>query len=154
VNIENICADARYRTTRYCEVFSESSFTLLCVSPEQHVHTAAMDLLRRFVDGPPDLVPFREVKPTLLVSWWCTFYAIVVILIRVGGRWVRAEKLFKEDGIMLLAIIPLLMRMAFVHVVLLFGTNNTVTDELTPGQISQRQIGSQLVLASRVMYAA
>jgi len=113
-----------------------------------------MELLRRFVDGPPALQAFRDVKPTLLVSWWATFYAIIIILIRCGGRYVRAEKIFAEDGIMLLAIVPLLIRMAFVHVVLLFGTNNTATGELTPGQIHQRQIGSQLVLASRVMYAA
>jgi hypothetical protein len=113
-----------------------------------------MELLRRFVDGPPDLMPFRDVKPTLLVSWWCTFYAIAVILSRVAGRWIRAEKLFAEDGIMLLAIMPLLIRMAFVHVVLLYGTNNTTTDGLTEGQVNQRQIGSQLVLVSRVMYVA
>jgi len=113
-----------------------------------------MDLLRRFVDDPPELMTFRNVKPTLLVSWWCTVYAITIIFIRVGGRYVRAEKIFAEDGIMLLAIIPLLVRMAFVHVVLLFGTNNTATDGLSPQAIHQRQIGSQLVLASRVMYAA
>ena len=113
-----------------------------------------MELLRRLVGTAPDLVSFRDVKPTLLVSWWCTIYAMSVIFLRIGGRYVRAEKLFIDDGIMLLAIIPLLLRMAFVHVVLLFGTNNTVTTGLSPGQIHQREIGSQLVLASRVMYAA
>lgn len=66
----------------------------------------------------------------------------------------RAEKVFAEDRIMMLAIIPLLVRMAFTHVVLLYGTNNTVTDTLSPLAIHRRQIGSQLVLASRIMYAA
>lgn len=102
----------------------------------------------------PALRSFRDDKPTLLVSWWCTFYAITIILIRVSGRYVRTEKVFREDGVMLIAIIPLLMRMAFVHVVILYGTNNTVTDGLTLEHIRQREIGSRLVLASRVMYAA
>lgn len=55
---------------------------------------------------------------------------------------------------MCLAITPLLIRMAFVHVVLRDGTNNTVTDGLTSGDIERRELGSQLVLAARVFYAA
>ena len=113
-----------------------------------------MDLLRRFVDTAPELTAFRDVKPTLLLSWWCTFYSFVVILLRVAGRYVRAEKVFLDDGIMLLAIVPLFMRMAFVHVVLLYGTNNVATDGLSDVAIYQRELGSKLVLASRIMYAA
>ena len=103
---------------------------------------------------PPEVRSFRQDKPTLLVSWWCTFYALTVIILRIGGRYVRAEKVFAEDGIMLLAIMPLVMRMAFIHVILLFGTNNTVTTDLSASDIRRREIGSQLVLASRIMYAA
>lgn len=54
---------------------------------------------------------------------------------------------------MMLAVVPLLMRAAFVHVVLLYGTNNTQLDGLTEAVIHRREIGSQLVLASRIMYA-
>jgi hypothetical protein len=112
-----------------------------------------MELLRRLLGTAPDFETFRDVKPTLLVSWWCTIYAMSVVFLRIAGRYVRTEKLF-NDGIMLLAMIPLLMRMAFVHVVLLFGTNNTVTTGLSPNEIHQRELGSQLVLVSRIMYAA
>ena len=113
-----------------------------------------MDLLRRFVTAAPPLRTFHDDKPTLLVSWWCTFYAITIILFRVCGRYIRTEKIFVEDGLMLAAVVPLLMRMAFVHVVLLYGTNNTVTTDLTALEIQHRQTGSQMVLASRIMYAA
>jgi len=113
-----------------------------------------MDLLRRPVSDAPDPTTFRNDKPRLLVSWWCTFYSLTIILTRVAGRYVRAEKIFPEDGIMLLAIIPLLIRMAFVHVVFLFGTNNVLTEGLSAQQIHQREIGSQMVLVSRFMYAA
>ncbi|KAL2068904.1 hypothetical protein VTL71DRAFT_15242 [Oculimacula yallundae] len=113
-----------------------------------------MDIFRRLVVEAPDIQTFRDAKPTLLVSWWCTVYALAVIFLRICGRYVRAEKIFFEDGIMIMAIIPLLVRMAFVHVVLVYGTNNTKTDGLSEKSIQHREIGSQLVLVSRVFYAA
>lgn len=54
---------------------------------------------------------------------------------------------------MLWAIIPLLVRMAFVHPVLLWGTNNTESFALTDDDIKHRIIGSRLVLGSRIWYA-
>lgn len=113
-----------------------------------------MDIVRRFAATPPPLRDFHEDKPTLLVSWWCTFYAITIILVRVFGRYVRTEKISLEDGIMIMAIVPLLMRLGFVHPMFLFGTNNTDTTGLTAAEISRRETGSQLVLAARIMYAA
>jgi hypothetical protein len=113
-----------------------------------------MDVFRRFATAAPALRDFRQDKPTLLVSWWCTFYAITIILFRVCGRYIRTERVFVEDGVMILAVIPLLIRIALVHVVLLYGTNNTDTTGLTTLEIEHRETGSQLVLASRIMYAA
>jgi len=112
-----------------------------------------MEVFRRFVSTAPGLRDFRDDKPTLLVSWWCTGYAITVIAVRVFGRYVRTEKVYAEDAIMMLAILPLLMRAAFVHVVLLYGTNNTQTLGLSELEIHRRETGSQMVLASRIMYA-
>ena len=54
---------------------------------------------------------------------------------------------------MALSLIPLLARMGLVHLVLLWGTNNTAVDDLTPLEVRHREIGSQLVLASRITYA-
>ena len=113
-----------------------------------------MDLLRRFATTAPEALSFQHVKPTLLVSWWCTGYSIAIIAFRVFGRYVRTEKFYSEDGIMMLAILPLLIRAALVHVVLLFGTNNVQTFGLSDLEISHRTTGSKLVLASRIMYTA
>ncbi|KAI9874780.1 MAG: hypothetical protein M1830_009296 [Pleopsidium flavum] len=55
---------------------------------------------------------------------------------------------------MALSIIPLMLRMGLVHVILIWGTNNAVTTGLTDVEIQHREIGSKLVLASRIMYAA
>ncbi len=74
-------------------------------------------------------------------------------MVRLAGRFVRTERLFKEDKIMAMSMIPLLARMGLVHVVLIWGTNNTTSQGLTPIEIHHREIGSGLVLASRIMYA-
>ncbi|KAK1831160.1 hypothetical protein QBC39DRAFT_95082 [Podospora conica] len=106
---------------------------------------------------PPPLRPFRDDKPTLLVSWWITALCSVVIALRLAGRYVRVEKLFFEDKLAALFLIPLVLRAAVVHVVLLYGTNNVLIPpllELSQDQIRRRSIGSGLVLLSRILHPA
>lgn len=100
--------------------------------------------------------PFRDDKPTLLVCWWATSFCAVMIMLRVAGRFIRTERLFREDKIAALALIPLLLRMACVHFILLNGTNNIDFSgiELTSTQLNDKSIASGLVLLSRVLYAA
>ena len=74
-------------------------------------------------------------------------------MVRLAGRYIRAERLFREDKVMALSLVPLLARMALVHLVLLWGTNNTTTEGMTARDIRYREIGSRLVLPSRIMYA-
>ncbi|KAL4914914.1 hypothetical protein BDW62DRAFT_189552 [Aspergillus aurantiobrunneus] len=102
---------------------------------------------------PPDVRTRLDDHPTLLVSWWATCVSLAIIVTRVAGRYVRIERLFREDKIMMASILPLLARMAFVHVILLWGTNNTKVDGLTDVQIRHREIGSRLVLVARILYA-
>ena len=115
--------------------------------------TSTMIVPRHLYSSPPPPKDKVQDNPTLLVSWWCTGFAVAIILVRLAGRYVRTEMLFKEDKIMALSLIPLLLRMGLVHLVLLWGTNNTTTAGLTSLDISHREIGSRLVLASRIMYA-
>lgn len=110
-------------------------------------------LARRLSTEPPAVQDSLATNPTLIVSWFCTIYSLFIITVRVLGRWVRTEKLFREDKIMLWSIIPLLVRMGLVHVILLWGTNSTQTFALGAGNIHRRSIGSRLVLASRIFYA-
>jgi hypothetical protein len=111
-------------------------------------------LVRRFAIEAPNPETFRDTKPSLLVCWWSTCYAATVIVIRVLGRYGRADKVFKEDAVMLVAVVPLLLRMAFLHPVLLFGTNNVVADDLSDWSIHRREKGSQLVMMCRIFYPA
>ena len=78
---------------------------------------------------------------------------MTIIVVRLAGRYVRAERLFREDKVMALSLVPLLARMGLVHLVLLWGTNNTTTEGMTARDIHYRGIGSRLVLPSRIMYA-
>jgi hypothetical protein len=109
---------------------------------------------------PPPFRAFRDDKPSLLVCWWCTVFAAAIILFRVAGRYIRSEMLFGEDKLALACLVPLLIRMGFVHVVLLYGTNNMeVPTGLGAGTgeleevIRRREVGSRVVLGARVFYA-
>ncbi|KAJ4291273.1 hypothetical protein N0V88_006275 [Collariella sp. IMI 366227] len=44
----------------------------------------------------------------VLTSWWITLLCGVIIVLRLVGRFVRVEKLFKEDWVAAAALIPLL----------------------------------------------
>lgn len=104
----------------------------------------------------PPTRPFSDDKPTLLVCWWITAFCATFILLRVTGRLVRVEKLFREDSIAAAALIPLFVRMGLVHVILLYGTNNVALDGLAFSEVelARRSTGSRLVLLSRIFDAA
>lgn len=104
-------------------------------------------------NSPPPARTRLDNHATLLVSWWCTGCALVLILLRLWGRMVRTGRLFSEDKIMAVSIVPLLIRMALVDPLMLYDTNNTITTGLTTQQIHNRAIGSKLVLPSRIFYA-
>ncbi|CAI6090017.1 unnamed protein product [Clonostachys chloroleuca] len=105
---------------------------------------------------PPSLREFKYDKPTLLVCWWATALCTCTIFFRVTGRFIRTERLFKSDRISALALVPLYLRMACVHYILLYGTNNSDFDgvHLSEEEINRKQVASGLVLLSRISYAA
>ncbi|KAJ5715800.1 uncharacterized protein N7483_012981, partial [Penicillium malachiteum] len=103
--------------------------------------------------SPPAYESRDEINPTLLMSWWATIFSAVIIVVRLCGRYVRIERFFPEDKVMMLSMIPLFIRMVLVHFVLVYGTNNVQASGLSAEQISKREIGSKLVLAARISYA-
>jgi len=105
---------------------------------------------------PPSPREFRYIKPSLLVCWWVTSLCACIILLRVAGRFIRTERLFPEDRMASLALLPLFLRMGCVHYILYHGTNNEDFTGITlsSGELRHRQIASGLVLLSRILYAA
>lgn len=92
---------------------------------------------------------------SLILRYRCTSFATVIIITRLLGRKVRSDTLFREDWITMLSLPPLWIRMVFVHMVLIYGTNNvdTVGHTYTEEQIRHRTMGARLVLAARIFYA-
>lgn len=111
-----------------------------------------VDFIRGLYSSVPPPTNFRDDKPSLLVSWWCTLYALFIISFRIMGRYMRTKKLFLDDKIMILAIIPLIARMCCETTVVTHGTNNVDTKSLTWSQIRSREWGSKIVLVSRILY--
>jgi hypothetical protein len=105
---------------------------------------------------PPAWRLFKFDKPTLLVCWWITIFCTVVIILRVIGRFIRTERLFTEDRIAALALVPLFLRIGCVQYILRHGTNNVRLEDLdlSASELRGREIASGLVLASRIFYAA
>ncbi|QDS67917.1 hypothetical protein FKW77_008532 [Venturia effusa] len=107
-----------------------------------------------YSSAPPESRTRLSNNPTLLFSWWCTGVAFTIICVRLFGRMLRNNQLFREDKIMLLSLIPLFARMGLVHVILIWGTNNVdVSEGMTDEILHHRMIGAKLVLASRICYA-
>ncbi|RDL36250.1 Integral membrane protein Pth11-like [Venustampulla echinocandica] len=108
-----------------------------------------------FYSSPPAATEFDDAKPTLLVAWWITLFCTCLILLRLAGRYIRLEKLYPEDKITAVVLLPLYVRIACVHFVLLYGTNNAqFAFDLSPEEVHKKVTGSRLVLAGRVFYAA
>lgn len=118
-----------------------------------HLHSMLAPRTSIYSDIPPDYQDRDAINPTLLTSWWATIFSVVITLVRLAGRFIRVERLFSDDKMMAASVIPLLIRMGFVHVILIWGTNNMKIGGLDAEQVRHRDIGSRLVLAARVFYA-
>lgn len=109
-------------------------------------------------------------RPTLLTTYWCSGFCLFLIFARIFWRFVRLLKVYRDDWWMVASIIPLGIRLALAHMVLIWGTNNislAAFDRFREPQngkeyidwgldeeIRRRENGSKCVLAARVAYAA
>ncbi|KAK0948082.1 hypothetical protein LTR29_000606 [Friedmanniomyces endolithicus] len=105
--------------------------------------------------APPEARSRMQNWPTLLYSHWTTAFSAVIILTRLCGRKVRSGVLFAEDYVMLLAMIPLFIRMGLIHMVLIYGTNNIRTSgyNFSASDLERHSTGARLVLVARIFYA-
>lgn len=105
----------------------------------------------------PPARPFSDDKPTVLVAWWIAGLCAVVVAFRLMGRWIRVEKFFVEDKIAAGFLLPLAIRTAVAHVVLVYGTNNVLIEDpvqFSDAELHRRALGSGLVLLGRIFHAA
>lgn len=105
--------------------------------------------------GSPSLA--NAMDSTLIILWVFTWAAIGLMVLRLLVRKWKGSQFLLGDYFSLGAILCALVRLALVHVILIWGTNNMTTTfrhthHFTSEEIRRREIASKLVLANRVFY--
>ncbi|OQD93837.1 hypothetical protein PENVUL_c169G05256 [Penicillium vulpinum] len=96
---------------------------------------------------------------TLIILWIFTWVAIGLIVLRLLLRKLKGHQFSLGDYFSMGAMLCALVRLALVHVILIWGTNNMSTKlrhthHFTPVEIRHREIASKFVLANRVFYTS
>ncbi|KAE8147586.1 hypothetical protein BDV25DRAFT_30307 [Aspergillus avenaceus] len=94
---------------------------------------------------------------TIVALWVLTWCTVGLISLRLILRKVRGKALVLGDYLSLCAILCALIRLALVHVIVIWGTNNMPqivrqTHHFTSQEIYQREIASKFTLVNRVFY--
>ncbi|KAF8431979.1 hypothetical protein BGX38DRAFT_1227572 [Terfezia claveryi] len=105
------------------------------------------------------MLPPKRDWPTLIVTYICAFLSLTFIAIRLICRRIRGERYwsFHDDMWMGISVFPLLLRLGLIHVVIVYGTNSLSMETLqalNEGEMEERILGSKVVLATRITYAA
>ncbi|OJD29710.1 pth11-type gpcr protein [Diplodia corticola] len=95
--------------------------------------------------------------PTLLILWLLTWLAVTIMVSRLLLRKVRGQDYSAGDYLTMAAIFCAFVRLALIHVVLVWGTNNMspqLRDKThwTPEKVYRREIGSKFAVVNRVFY--
>lgn len=95
--------------------------------------------------------------PTLVIHWVFSCLALLIMGLRLVWRKVAKQPFVLGDYLTMGAILCCAVRLALIHVVLTWGTNNikpslrekmVFTDEV----VYRREIGSQFAIVNRVFY--
>ncbi|KAF2127932.1 hypothetical protein P153DRAFT_432363 [Dothidotthia symphoricarpi CBS 119687] len=94
---------------------------------------------------------------TVLTHWLYSWLAITIMVVRLVSKKINKEVYNSGDYFTMGAMLCCTARVATIHVVLIWGTNNMdaktrASLDFTNKEIYRRTIGSQLTLASRVIY--
>ncbi|UPK92897.1 hypothetical protein LCI18_003832 [Fusarium solani-melongenae] len=95
--------------------------------------------------------------PTLLIHWLFSILALIVMGVRLLWRKIARQPFNTGDYLTMAACLCCMVRLALIHVVLTWGTNNVPaavrkTKIFTDDEIYRREIGSKFAIANRVFY--
>jgi hypothetical protein len=98
-----------------------------------------------------------DMQVTIVITWLFTWLGEALMALRLIMRKARKQRFDVSDYFTIAAMAFLIMRLAMVHVVLIWGTNNISaayrdSHVFTDLEILHRQIGSKLTLAVRAVY--
>lgn len=95
--------------------------------------------------------------PTLLIHWLFSILALIVMGVRLLWRKIARQPFNTGDYLTMAACLCCMVRLALIHVVLTWGTNNVPaavrkTKIFTEDELYRREIGSKFAIANRVFY--
>lgn len=95
--------------------------------------------------------------PTLIIHWLFSWLALAIMALRLGWKHVSKKRYNMGDYLTVGAILCVLARLGFIHIVLTWGTNNIPkavwkSRTLTAEEIYRRGVGSRLAIANRFVY--
>ncbi|KAJ3543701.1 hypothetical protein NM208_g3432 [Fusarium decemcellulare] len=95
--------------------------------------------------------------PTLLIHWLFSWLALIIMGARLVWRKALKQPFNLGDYLTMGACLCCMVRLALIHVVLTWGTNNVPaavreTKVFTQTELYQREIGSKFAIANRVFY--
>lgn len=98
-----------------------------------------------------------DTEVTIVITWVFTWLAEALMALRLLMRKFRNQDFNVSDYFTMAAMAFLIIRLAMVHVVLIWGTNNLTAAErdsytFTAQEIYRLEIGSKLTLAVRAVY--
>jgi hypothetical protein len=99
----------------------------------------------------------NDTQVTIVITWVFTWLAEALMALRLMMRKFRKQQFDISDYFTIAAMAFLVIRLAVVHVVLIWGTNNISavyrnSNIFTDQEIWQREVGSKLTLVSRSLY--
>ncbi|KAF7585934.1 hypothetical protein BBP40_009854 [Aspergillus hancockii] len=94
---------------------------------------------------------------TVITLWVLTWCAVTLISVRLVMRKVRGKSFVLGDYLSIGAILCALIRLALVHVIVVWGTNNMspalrYSHHFTSVEVYRRETASKFALANRVFY--
>ena len=98
-----------------------------------------------------------ETDEELLILWFLTGAAVVIMILRLFLRKYRKQSLELGDYFTIAAITSLLLRGTLIHVALVWGTNSITAAvraqlQFTTEEIYRLETGSKLTIVNRVFY--
>lgn len=98
-----------------------------------------------------------EIEAELVILWFLTGGAVVIMLLRLTLKHYRQEGFSLGDYFTIAAIVSILLRGAVIHVALVWGTNSITAAvrkvlKFTPEVIYRHEVGAKLTIVNRVFY--
>jgi hypothetical protein len=98
-----------------------------------------------------------DTQVTIVITWVFTWLSEALMALRLTMRKLRKQDFNISDYFTIAAMAFLIIRLAMVHIVLIWGTNNITaafrdSHMFTAQEIYQLEIGSKLTLAVRAVY--